>query len=282
MNYPSSFATIAVLLLSFTSPAHAQVTMPSDPNPAARTATPLTVLVRDAQRPPKPTPEETGETLPASPAIEKAVDWRDPVTNHSYLFVPKKRTWARTNLACRNRGWSVFNPKYLSADEWNRFMASPVIAAITWTTRFPDEPGEVREAAVWSSTSYSDSGFADANLLKLRWLKVEGKTRATIEQSSTGNVDEGMQLSTICMYRGEHWYRCGAVQTCTHYEMSFGPTYYSVPFTSRQQTIEESGPTEQSAWEWIRRTGTYSTKGDSGPRVECKVDEKTLHCDRER
>src|SRR5262245_40261101 len=71
---------------------------------------------------------------------EKVTTWEDKETGYHYMILENPRTYTHATMACGNRGWNLFNLKYLSYDERARFFQSPIYAALPWTTRFQGDP----------------------------------------------------------------------------------------------------------------------------------------------
>lgn len=210
---------------------------------------------------------------------DKPVDWTDPATGWHYMYLPTPRTFIHAQAACANRGWSLFNITYLSKEEQDHFYASPVYPAIPWTTRFAGEPGEIQEAGYWNSSEMSGAGSsATATMLKI--MKVEGKTRSKIDYYDAGKPDDGLKLTTICMYRGKTWFNCSIVQHCTLYGWTTTPGQprYEYPEGTLDSTYSESGETEEEAMKQLVAKTNYKTPMEWKIHKVCVADKETFQC----
>ncbi len=229
--------------------------------------------------PPSPTPPAAPVT-PAQP--EKVIDWADPESRTHYLILAEKRSYVHAFLACDNRGWSLFNPDALDSREWDRFVKSPVYQAMPWTVRFAGDPGEIREAAYWTSRNYSDSTGASADAVTLRLRKVDGKIE-TRHGEYVSAVD-GPLFTTFCMFRGKTWFRCSADQKCTTYTFTTTPgePSYEIPEITDTTRIEDSGETEDAAWQLLLKIGqAHKAAGGLGAPYDCTMDQASVSCTQE-
>lgn len=215
---------------------------------------------------------------------EKPVMWQDRESGNHYLYLPKKRTFTHTVWACRNREWDVFNYRYLSKEEQDRFYRSPIWKAIPWTVRFAGDPAEFKEAAFWGSTSYSDWAGTSAETLQMKERKFDRKLTLKYELRDASNAEDGLKLTTLCMLRGDAWFRCSATQVCTRYEKTTTPgqPVYWVPASKSNTTIEEAGNTKEEAWGRLQATGNRKSSGDLGTKWECRMDPETVSCTQDR
>ena len=211
------------------------------------------------------------ETPPATEptAAEPSVTWQDPVTGHHYLHLKTRRSFARAVAACDNRGWNLFHPGHLSADELARLRQSPVWASLTWGTRFAGDPGEVKETAVWTSSQLI-RWRAMAEATWLRKLRVETKVREWTQEMEQGTFESGPTLETICMYRGPSWYRCRAQSICR------GPRKSPYEAPTLETGYLEEGPTRESALERATKRGNHRLSGIYSD-WQCKVE--WTHCE---
>lgn len=194
--------------------------------------------------------------------------WQDPITKHHYLYLTEARTFPRALKTCDSRMWSLFNPRYLAADEYQRFLASPLWAAVPWRTRFPGEPGELKEVGYWTSSQR----WTHRPAAEVRWarkLTVEATTRTWTAFEEQGTFDDGLKLPTICMYRGETWHRCTGVSVCT------GPRHSAYEAPELREYFVEEGATEDEARARVAALGTRSLSGTYSD-WRCRIE--TYYC----
>lgn len=271
---------VMALALSLTSLSLFADTPPGLPDPSGKKKEEPAPAPVPKPVPIKTNPEEAGVSVAEPSGSDKLVSWTDPVTGYHYMYIPKKRTFTRTAWACGNRGWDIFNLKYLSTEERARFYESAIYKAIPWRTLFKGEPGEISDAAVWNSTEFRDyASTAQVNIFKK--LKVEERTRLTIEERVQGGVDEGAQYTSICMYRGPSWYQCSGDRVCKTYGITGGNKYY-YEMASHTTTIYEYGTTEKDAIDWITKGATYRSPDHELPRRSCELLKSSIRCERLR
>lgn len=270
---------LSVLFLLPALPLAADPTLPGlPPSPTAPVTKPVAPSL------PKPRPQAPApEPEPRTPE-EKAIAWQDPTTGHHYMFVPGKRNFSKAWLACRNRGWDLFNFRYLSAEEWNRFYESPVFRAMPWKTRFAGDPGEIREAKFWNSSEWNTSLSGAALGAELKVRKIDPSVEMTADWYDSGaNEETSPQFATFCMYRGKSWYRCSIQTKCHHYDLDASHRYI-VPMTTHYDTYAESGETREEAIARATKAATIPRKpwGEPGGKYGCEPMTETVSCSRER
>ena len=271
---------VLVLALSLTGAGLQADTPPGLPDPSGKKKEEPAPQPLPKPVPPKTTPEESGVGSAEPAGNDKLVNWTDPVTNFHYMYIPKKRTFTRTGLACGNRGWDIFNLKYLSVEEVGRFYQSDIYKAIPWRTLFKGEPGEISEATVWNSTEFRDYS-PNAQASHFKKLKVEERARVVIEERTQGGMDNGPQYTSICMYRGPEWFMCSGDRVCKSYGLTSGGKYF-YEMSSNTTGITEYGTTEQDAIAWISIGSTYRSPDHEMPRRSCELLKSSVRCERLR
>ena len=213
-----------------------------------------------------------------TPGADKPVDWADPVTGWHYMFLPTKRNFSHAAAACGNRGWSLFNLQYLSAEEQERFHASPIYQALPWMTKFAGEPGEIKEAGYWTS-SESDSGAIG---VRMKSMKIEMKVRISYDMMDARTAENAASLSVICMYRGKTWFNCGITQKCDllGYTNSSGQPMYEFPYGSVTTNFSESAVTKEAALALLLKHTDYMQPGDKVHK-KCAADKESFTCSQE-
>ena len=206
---------------------------------------------------------------------EKILDWKDPVTGYSYIFLQNARTYPNAQAACGNRGWDLFNLGSLSPDEQERFYQSPLYAALPWTVRFEGDPGENKETAYWTSTIIDNSALG----IHLRVLKIEGKVRSE-ELRYSMDPEAGAKLYTFCMYRGPEWFKCSAVKKCTYSVLA--SKKYWVEFRSLYSNIYQEGSNHRDLTAMMFKEYNEPVQIIDGIQQECRILPEKLECKSKR
>lgn len=190
------------------------------------------------------------------------VAWTDGMTGTKFLLLSSSQTWAEAEKACSKKGYDLFNFEYLSEEEKNRFIASPIVDGIQWVKYFANEPTEREESSLWMS---SEMGVI------LRGARARSVTVLSVSRFPDGArtrrvnwiPDRNERRNAVCMYQSRQWEGCEHEMTCTFENLDGGQSILRYSFY-------EYGPHRGIALARIRER-IQSRLGAIGARCEPSI-----------